>query len=229
MVTALIAKNTPQRMPGKDRKEQIVKVAAGLFSKKGFSGTTTKEIAEGAGVSEAIIFRHFSTKEALYSAILDLKVKQSTVQTKGRLDEAARRKDDRAFFGFLALNILEFYRKDPTFMKLLLFSALEGHELSEMFFNSTARDFKNQVSRYIRQRMADGAFRKVDARLCARAFVGMVLYHAQVRVLYKTDDIKLSERQLAERFVEMFLSGVSKTSPAPVVRRTPKQTRKRSH
>jgi TetR/AcrR family transcriptional regulator len=34
-----------------------------LFSKKGFRGTTTKEIAQAAGVSEAIIFRHFETKE----------------------------------------------------------------------------------------------------------------------------------------------------------------------
>ncbi len=224
MVTALAMKHSPRRMAAKDRKDQIAKIAAGLFSQKGFSGTTTKEIAESAGVSEAIIFRHFATKEALYSAILDLKVKQSIAQTKGRLVEAARRKDDQAFFGFLALQILEFYRDDPTFMKLLLFSALEGHELSEMFFNSTARDFKNLVSRYIKQRIADGAFRKVDARLSARAFVGMVLYQAQIRVLYKTDDIKLSERQLADRFVEMFLSGVRK-APSGARRKGPSRVR----
>ena len=44
-----------------------------LFSERGFRGTTTKEIAQAAGVSEAIIFRHFATKEDLYTAIIDHK------------------------------------------------------------------------------------------------------------------------------------------------------------
>jgi TetR/AcrR family transcriptional regulator len=40
-----------------------------LFSQRGFRGTTTKEIAVAAGVSEAMVFRHFANKEVLYSAI----------------------------------------------------------------------------------------------------------------------------------------------------------------
>jgi len=61
------------RMAAVDRRQQIVSVASELFSKNGFNGTTTKEIADRAGVSEAIIFRHFPTKQALYSAIIDFK------------------------------------------------------------------------------------------------------------------------------------------------------------
>ena len=46
-------------------------------------------------------------------------------------------------------------------MRLLLFSALEGHELSEMFFESTMREIRGYIRRYIRQRIADGAFREI--------------------------------------------------------------------
>src|SRR5919107_1928215 len=61
------------RMAAEDRRLQIALTAMRLFSERGFRGTTTKEIAQAAGVSEAIIFRHFATKEDLYSAIIDLK------------------------------------------------------------------------------------------------------------------------------------------------------------
>jgi AcrR family transcriptional regulator len=203
-----VERSSSSRMSGEDRRRQIVSVAAKLFSQKGFSGTTTKEIAEGACVSEAIIFRHFATKDDLYAAILDYKVRQSSERVKAQLDEAAGRKDDRAFFGSLALEMLDFHAKDQTFMRLLLYSALEGHDLSEIFFNSAARDIKDHIRRYIKQRIADGAFRRVDPAIAARAFVGMVLHQAQVRNIFRGDDLKMSNRQIADRFVEIFLNGV---------------------
>src|SRR5258707_13941651 len=61
------------RMSGEDRRRQLIEVAIDLFSRKGFAGTTTREIAAAAGVTEAIIFRHFATKEDFYKAILDYK------------------------------------------------------------------------------------------------------------------------------------------------------------
>ena len=54
------------RMAGEERHLQILRVAMSLFSQRGFRGTTTKEIALAAGVSEAMVFRHFATKEELY-------------------------------------------------------------------------------------------------------------------------------------------------------------------
>ena len=198
----------PVRMTAKTRREQIVAVAAELFSQKGFSGTTTKEIADEAGVSEAIIFRHFATKDALYNAILDYKVSQASERMRANLNEAATRKDDDAYFGSLAYEMLEFHSRDRTFMRLLLFSALEGHDLSEIFFNSTAREMRNHIRRYIRQRINDGAFRPVDPAVAARAFVGIVLNQAQVRNIFRDDDLRLSNRQMADRFVDLFLSGI---------------------
>lgn len=47
----------------KKRKTQITKAAIKLFSQKGFTASTTKEIAEQAGISEGTIFRYFKTKK----------------------------------------------------------------------------------------------------------------------------------------------------------------------
>src|ERR671933_1039454 len=69
------------RMAGDERRLQIARVAMRLFSERGFRGTTTKEIAQAAGVSEAIIFRHFATKEELYTAIIDYKGCGGAAQT----------------------------------------------------------------------------------------------------------------------------------------------------
>jgi AcrR family transcriptional regulator len=61
-----------KRMDAADRRTAIVAVATPLFARRGFAGTTTKEIAEAAGVSEALLFRHFPTKAALYEEILQI-------------------------------------------------------------------------------------------------------------------------------------------------------------
>jgi AcrR family transcriptional regulator len=56
-------------MSGEDRRTAIIKTARRVFVEKGFYRTTTRELAEAAGVSEALLFKHFPSKEALYSAI----------------------------------------------------------------------------------------------------------------------------------------------------------------
>lgn len=58
------------RLDSEGRRSAIVAAAMPLFARAGFAGTTTKEIARAAGVSEALVFQHFSSKAALYEAIV---------------------------------------------------------------------------------------------------------------------------------------------------------------
>src|SRR5262244_2632649 len=60
------------RLDGDERRKAIVLAAVPLFARKGFAGTTTKELAEAAGISEALLFRHFPSKKHLYGEILRL-------------------------------------------------------------------------------------------------------------------------------------------------------------
>ena len=59
-------------MDAEARRRLIVETVTPLFAKKGFAGVTTREIAKAAGVSEALLYRHFPTKAALYQEILQL-------------------------------------------------------------------------------------------------------------------------------------------------------------
>jgi len=61
---------TRVRLGSEERRRAIVAAAVPLFARNGFAGTTTKEIARGAGVSEALLFQHFPSKVALYEAIV---------------------------------------------------------------------------------------------------------------------------------------------------------------
>jgi AcrR family transcriptional regulator len=60
------------RLDSDDRHRAIVDAAVPLFARKGFAGTTTRELAAAAGVSEALLFRHFPSKQTLYREILAL-------------------------------------------------------------------------------------------------------------------------------------------------------------
>ncbi len=60
------------RVSSDERFKMIVKAATPLFIEKGFATTTTKEIARAAGISEGLLYKHFSSKEALYKEIQNL-------------------------------------------------------------------------------------------------------------------------------------------------------------
>ena len=203
---------TNARMAGEERRLQILRVAVSLFSQKGFRGTTTKEIAHAAGVSEAMVFRHFATKEELYSAILDHKACAS-----GRFDPAETAadpmalKDDRAVFESLALGALDHHEQDPEFQRLLLHSALEKHELAQMFFDQIVRHVYDFLGNYIRVRQRDGAFIEIDPAIVVRCFIGMVMHHSLNNNLWDPDRrlLNISNESAAKLFTDILLNGIT--------------------
>jgi len=199
-----------RRLSAEDRHRQIVQAAIELFARKGFDGTTTREIAQAANVSEALIFRHFPTKHDLYRAIIDHKMKECPRSFREELWEAMAHRDDRAFFARLAEEILRIYREDPNFMRLMFFSALEKHELSRMVYETHVAEMFTELATYIGRRVRERAFRAVNPRVAARAFVGMVAHHALVRELFDPAGhlLKIEDRTAARAFATIFLEGV---------------------
>ncbi len=203
---------TPQssKRSSQERQASLIQAATRLFAKKGFNGTTTKEIAKAAGISEALVFKHFPTKRALYAAILAEKVTVSELLS--AIEESSKKQDDRRVFTLIAS-----YRirpgVDPTLLRLLLFSALEGHELSDMFFGKHHKVFYDRLAAYIQTRVEDGAFRQVDPLLAARAFIGMVVHH---RLLHEIFDVPMdrSYDDTVSTYVDIFLQGLVAAPPA---------------
>jgi len=92
-------------------------------------------------------------------------------------------------------------------MRLLLFSALEGHELSDMFLNSMPE--RDPVSIYMQKRIDDGTFRQTDPNLAASAFVGMFFSYLQMQEIFGLKKKRSFEREEVVRtFVSIFLTGM---------------------
>jgi AcrR family transcriptional regulator len=198
-----------ERLTGEERRRVIVEAAVALFSQKGFRGTTTKEIAETAGCSEATIFKHFATKDELYSAILE--AKSRIEETLAKAAHAAACKDDVGVFRAVGLESLIRTEQDPSLMRLLLFSALEGHDLSHLFFESKVRGLHEFLSGYIKGRIADGAFQPVDPLLAARGFVGMIAHYLLIHEIFEVKrPAGLLPEHVVDTFVKLFLQGIQR-------------------
>lgn len=202
------------RMAAEDRRQQILEVAVKLFSQKGFRGTTTKEIALAAGVNEAIIFRHFATKRDLYTAIIDAKAGSVNVKAvqnaiKEAVDSGG---EDRKLFEAVAFHLLEFHEHDDTAMRLLLYSALEGHELAEIIFRNHISKAQRQLAEYVKRRISAGAFRRVDPGSAVRGFLGMIINHIMHKKFFMYDGnevLGIANRQAAESITQFFLASMT--------------------
>lgn len=176
------------RYSSADRREQILDVASSLFAQQGYRGTTTRLIAERAAVTEALIFRHFPSKEELYWSVLERKINNAGARE--RMQEILEAGgDDFTVLSRLAYQVLERRAKDQTLSRLLLFSALEKHELSERFVRNYVTDYFEVLAKFVRKGIAAGRFRDVDPLLAARAFLGMVVYHSWMQELYGGKEI----------------------------------------
>jgi AcrR family transcriptional regulator len=199
------------RLAAPDRKKQLIDIAMKLFSKQGFDGTSTREIAKAAGISEAIIFRHFKTKEELYWAVLADRDESSGRNR--RIREVLTSGDD--FYEILvsiAKTLLDRTADDASFTRLLFYSVLRNRELSGRFFRTYAHENFELLSDFIRKGIEGGQFRAVQPGLAAQSFLGMIIYHYLVQELFEGGRYqRFSARELAEEIANLFLLGVVAT------------------
>ena len=203
-----------KRISGPVRKAKIIQSAASLFAKKGFNGTKIREIAHRAGVSEALIFKHFPSKEDLYAAIL---AEESPVPgLLSKVKSLAEQHKDVEVFSVIARTVVG-GAPDSDLIRLILFSALENHEMSDMFFHNHIRVFYDFLAGYIQQRIHDGAFQPVQPLIAARAFMGMLIYHRLLTVLFQAQLPQTAE-DISRTFVYLMMNGLKLPSPKGAVR-----------
>jgi len=196
------------RVSGRDRRLQIMEAAKELFARQGFDGTTTRQIAQAARVNEAVIFRHFPSKEDLYWAIIDRECERAGWQPTllQQLDSGA---GDREIFAGIAEDILVRRAKDSGLSRLLLFSALENQQRSQRFFQTYVVEYYEAIAKYICKRMDDGAFRTVNPLLAARGFVGMIVYHSLIQEIYGAKRYQdFDVKEVSETLTDIWLGGM---------------------
>jgi AcrR family transcriptional regulator len=205
--------NKRKRLSRADRRQQILRVATEIFSRNGFRGTTLRQLAKRAGISEATIYQHFPSKEALYDAILEQRMDNSRHLFFPR--QAAESKQDRELMNTLIENFLHEQATDNSFLRMLLFSALEGHDLARKFVTGHMRKFYRFLSTYLSQRMDDGALKPMDPQLTARLLMGMVLIVVLHREIFQDPIMTMLDiERLPSQVVDLFCHGVM-AAPKP--------------
>lgn len=198
----------PHRMHSPDRRLQLLEAALDVFSQRGYSGATTKEIAKNAGVTEAIVFRHFATKHELYNAVLDHKMKGGRFEEwLAKIDACVARNDDEGLFKAIANEILRCYRTDARFERMTFFAALEGHELGLEHHRRLTLPVAQRLTDYIARRQREGAIRQLNpiALLCAVA--GAAQQYAQWTQIFGFES-GISDEEAVDTFVNVVLKGV---------------------
>jgi TetR/AcrR family transcriptional regulator len=196
-------------MRGDARRQQLIDIALHLFATRGFRGATTRAIAGAAGVSEAMLFRHFPTKDDLYRAIIQVKSSRNDLD---RTLEALRRSmaagDDRAVVRQLAEKTLETYERDRDYQRVMMLAALEGHDLASLSRDTLGLPIFALLRDYVVRRQAAGAFRPGDPALQAFSLVALPVYYAIVTRLFGIDLRGPNAAETAAVVSELILDGL---------------------
>jgi AcrR family transcriptional regulator len=162
-----------RRLPAAERRRQILDQASALFARRGFSAVTVKELAAACDINEAMLYRHFRSKEEIYLAVLREKIHQLDIHA--FLSGLDRNEPIDKLLEAVALHILSIGSDDPEINRLLLFGTLQGSEEAKGLFRAWRQPFVDFVQQELARRMESGELRKADPHITARSFIGMVM------------------------------------------------------
>lgn len=195
-------------MPGTDRRQQLIETALDVFSRKGFDGATTKEIAAEAGVTEAIIFRHFPTKQALYSAVVQAKRDVTEIKAWiGSVKKFIGRNDDAGLFREIARAMLSCYRDDPRHERVMLYAALEGQQQTLVEHRRLSLPIMKLLTDYVARRQKEGALKPGPPEAVIAAIAGMASHFAMMTALFGFDS-GVKDDVMVDAFVNILMEGV---------------------
>ncbi len=193
------------RLTHEQRHQQILDTALEVFAKQGFQGTTTKQLATAAGVSEATIFLHFPSKEALYEAILEELLQRQRPLT-GLLDDPAEAPLAEVAER-LASAFMDRHTRSSVLLRLALFSALERRTLGQRIAAQHIGGPVKSLARRIERAKERGEVRSdLDAETAARALDSVLIHQILLRELLGEDHVSEQDMQ---SYVDIWLRGVA--------------------
>jgi AcrR family transcriptional regulator len=188
-----------------DRRQRILAAALDLFAQQGFHRTSTRQIAQAAGVAEGSIFNHFPTKKDLLVAVMaqivddylgeDLVAPPKT-GTLELLRETFRSR-------------LELGWRHAERIRFLLGELLLNQDMRQSYFEAVILPLTDRVERLLEQRIAEGYVRPCNVRVVAGALVGAFLTFLLVAVL--DEERRLLHNTLEEvsdELARLFLYGL---------------------
>lgn len=192
-------------MKTKDTRKRILEAGLTLFSKKGYLGATTKEIAAMASVAEVTLFRHFSSKEVLFNEMIN--TYSFLPALKGMLPKISRL-DYRNALHEIAKKFLQRLSERRELIRIM-HSEIHLYPVSvkKMYHNFIDEIFKTLAS-YFRALQKKRVLKGFDPELGARAFLGMFFAFFNAQEFLSRKEIKAMDTDTVIReFIEIFISG----------------------
>ncbi|MFO0792968.1 MAG: TetR/AcrR family transcriptional regulator [Candidatus Brocadiaceae bacterium] len=189
-------------------KDKILESGLKLFSKKGYLGATTREIAKDAGIAEITLFRHFPSKEKLFEAVIN--IHSFLPALKGLLPEIAGFSYEEGL-RVIAKRFLDSLaeRKD-----LVLIMHSEIHRYSEKIhkiYHSIINETLKTLASYFADMQKKGTVRYFDTELGARAFLGMFFSYFDAENFLLLKKYKRTDTDtIIKEFVAIFIKGTIK-------------------
>ena len=194
-------------MSYEERREQIISIAFEMFAENGFKKTGTKNIAKKAGISEALIFKHFPQKQDLYKAIIQ-KMREFVLEKNKEFQSIVRDYSESSKISLgdvLEIFMENFYKssgeKNHYIFRLIMYSMLEDQKFSSLFFESVE---KNRPLLFLfSEAKKKGEIRDFEVEVVEKIFIGMVQsLSAMIRCEEENGEKRIGE------IIEIFLKGV---------------------
>lgn len=188
--------------------DAILRAAAELIAERGYRGTTTRAIAERAGVNEVTVFRRFGSKQGLLRALGEMWERSMAGHAVGAIPDPS---DTRATLEALArMEVDQALAYGAPAMRLAM-DAQSVPEVAEIMGGGPGQNFAGLVS-YLTERQKAGDLRDdIDARVMAEAFFALTSQVVMARqVLGPTTRYELGVERVRGPLFELFMRGVSK-------------------
>jgi len=189
------------------REQEIMEAAVKVFSKKGFSGATTREIAAEAGVAEGTIFRYFKTKKDILFSLAGPFIVESLANV---MDEVKGETDEVVLKAILK-NRLNLVKNNIDLIRLIFTEAQFHHEIREQFIENVAMKAAGMLERFISERIWEGEYKEIKPQIASRALVGMAIIFVMWKdFLMGNKYIQFNDEEVIDNIIDIFLYGIKK-------------------
>lgn len=189
----------------KDTRTRILEAALALFSKKGYIGATTKEIAATAKVAELTLFRHFATKEKLFETVIH---EYSFLPTlKGILPELASLSYEEAL-ALLADRFLERLNERRDLIRIMHAEVHTYPAKVRQIYHAFVDEIFRSLASYFSELQKNGLLRPFNPETGARAFLGMFFAYFNAQEMLSAKEFRrLEEGKERRAFIDIFIYG----------------------
>ena len=193
----------------KNRKRQILGHATRLFSSMGYDKVRVKDLADACEITEPALYRHYSSKEAIYDAVLDSLCQG--LEHQELFDQLKDEDDLSVILNRMSEHILVFFDTHREPYRLLLYSTLGRHKKARQVYRSIRRPYVLFLKEKLDLMYSQGKIRKKDNEITARCFVGMVFDCATCTILWNSfQGRKCSAPELIANNIPIFEDGLLK-------------------